>query len=105
MNLTNDRMERLASFLSSNLDRAKSLLELSPEEAVTTINAEGFDFTVEEIEEFGKFLQTAATNSENGELSEEELGDVAGGIGVVAGALIALGAGILVGGMDHFKIW
>ena len=105
MNLANDRMERLASFLSSDLDRAKTLLALTPEEAVTTINAEGFDFAVEEIEEFGKILQTAAANSENGELSEEELGDVAGGIGVVAGALIALGAGILVGGMDRFKIW
>ena len=105
MNLTNDRTEKLASFLSSDLDRAKSLLTLTPEEATTKINAEGFDFTVEEVVEFGKLLQTAASSSDNGELSEEELGDVAGGIGVVAGALIALGAGILVGGMDHFKIW
>lgn len=105
MILANERAEKLSAYLTADVERAKALITMSPAEAVAKINADGYDFTVEEIEEFGKCLKSAASRSKDGELFEEELGDVAGGIGPVTGALIALGAGILVGGMDRFKIW
>lgn len=106
MILTNERSEKLSAYLTADIERAKSLINLPPEEAVAKINADGFDFSVDEIMEFGEQLKKAAAmQAGDGELSEEALSEVSGGIGVVTGALIALGAGILVGGMDRFKIW
>ena len=106
MNLTLERTELLGKYLQEDVERAKKLLGLTPDEAVKAINADGYDFSIDELVEFGSKLQDAAkAQSENGELSESSLEDVAGGIGVIAGTLIALGAGILVGGMDRFQIW
>ena len=106
MALTNEKMEKLSNYLMAETDRAKALLKLTPEEAVEKINADGNDFTVDELNAFGSKLQAAVqAQSENGELSESNLEDVAGGIGLITGTLIALGAGVVVGAMDKFKIW
>lgn len=103
--MSDNRMEMLAAFLSADADRAKYLLTMNPEDAATVINAAGYDFTTEELVSFGEELRKAVAMKSEGEVSEEALEDVAGGIGIVTGSLIALGAGILVGGMDHFGIW
>ena len=75
--LTKERAELLANYLAADQDRAQALLELSPEEAVAKINADGNDFTVEEVKEFGETLQKV---TKTGELNENELEDVSGGV-------------------------
>lgn len=78
--LTNERAELIAKYLTDNQERAKALLELSAEEAAAKINADGFDFSVDEIREFGQQLQMIAdAQSKNGELNAEDLENVAGG--------------------------
>ncbi len=90
MILTNERSEELSAYLTADIERAKSLIELTPEEAAKKINADGFDFTVEEIMEFGEQLQKfAASQTEDGELSEDALSEVSGGIVISAGVLAA----------------
>ena len=93
MILTNERAELLGKHLSENKERTVALLELSPEEAAAKINAEGCDFSVEEIREFGEQLQKATAHFD--ELDASSLDQVAGGIATeVAGvceACIALG--------------
>ena len=85
MILSNERAEKLSAYLTADIERAKTLINLSPEEAVAKINADGFDFSVDEIMEFGEQLQkVVASQSEDGELSEEALGEVGGGV-VIAG--------------------
>lgn len=90
MILSNERAEKLSAYLTADIERAKTLINLSPEEAVAKINADGFDFSVDEIMEFGEQLQkVAASQSEDGELSEEALSEVAGGVVIAAGVLAA----------------
>lgn len=84
--LTQERAQILANYLNADIDRAKKLLEMAPEAAMNEINAAGHDFTVEEIVEFGKQLQAAA--AQEGELDEEALNNVAGGL-VVEGVVIS----------------
>lgn len=92
MILTQERSEVLANYLLADNERAQRLLEMSPEDAAKAINADGNDFTVEEVKEFGKQLQTVAAKPE-GELSTDDLNDVSGGAFISLAAL-AMGAGI-----------
>ena len=99
MVLTNDRAEKLSAYLTADIERAKGRIELSPEEAAAKINADGFDFTAEEIKEFGDELQkVAAVQSEGGELSEDALSEVAGGI-VISAAVLAAGVTLFTAGV------
>ena len=54
--LTQLRAEKLVDFLISDQERAAKLFELDAQAAVKQINAEGNDFTEDEISEFGKAL-------------------------------------------------
>lgn len=76
--LTQDRAEMLAEYMEADLQRAKALFEMDVEDALVKINADGYDFTVEELQEFALELEKASQNSE-GELGEDELETVAGG--------------------------
>ena len=86
MNLTVERTELLGQYLQEDVDRANKLLELTPDEAAKLINADGYDFSAEEVAEFGENLKAASATNE--ELSEESLSEVSGG--VIAGAAIAV---------------
>lgn len=94
--LTNERAELLAKYLTDDKERAKALLELTPEDAAAKINADGFDFSVEEVKEFGVQLQTISqAMNADGELNIEDLDNVAGGLVVSTGVACALiGAGV-----------
>lgn len=85
MVLTNERAEILANYLKENVERSKELADLSPEEAVKSINADGFDFTADEVKEFGDNLKMAVLHAD--ELGEENLDEVSGG-------LVAAAAGV-----------
>lgn len=84
MSLTNERAEMLADYLGADADRAEQLGKMSAEKAAEIINADGYDFTAEELKEFSNTVQKIAVLKNNGsELSDEELDNVSGGgIGV-----------------------
>ncbi len=93
MGMSNERIETLANYLISDKERAQTLLQLSPEEATVRINKDGFDYTVDEIVEFGEKCRKLANNEE---LKEEDLKDVAGGGWGRSVAIVVAGA--VVGG-------
>lgn len=103
MVLTNERAEMLANYLTADVNKAKELVDLPVEDAVKAINADGFDFTVDELKEFGTQLQKIAEKmNSNGELSADVLEDVAGGLvvsGAVAAALITSGTTLFLAGV------
>ena len=99
MILSNERAEKLSAYLTADIERAKVLLDLTPEEAAEKINADGFDFTADEIKEFGVQLQkVAASQAEEGELSEDALSEVAGGI-VISAAVLGAGVALFTAGV------
>ena len=99
MVLTNERAEMLANYLTADVNKAKELVELPVEEAVKAINAEGFDFTVDELKDFGEILQSVASNAnEDGEIDADALDNVAGGV-VISGAVLAAGVSLFTFGV------
>lgn len=76
-----------------NLELAKKILPMQPEEAQKVLAENGFDFTIDEILEAGKVLYEMQ-NSPEGELSENDLEAVAGGVGWLEIACKAAGAAL-----------
>lgn len=97
MAMTNERVAQLADFLKADVERAKKLMDLSPEEAVKIINENGNDFTVDEVVEFGLNLKNVVAQAD--ELSEDNLDDVAGGLAAAAAAvyLTCVSIGVTLG--------
>lgn len=63
-----------------NEDLAMKIIPMEPEEAQKVLAENGFDFTLEEILEAGTELYKMRESMNNGgELSEDDLDDVAGG--------------------------
>lgn len=82
--------------LFSDEEYVKSLFELGSYEAASVKLAEdGVDVSPEELKKVVNLTMKMA----DGELSDEELENVAGGIGVLAGTLLAIG---LLGGAALF---
>lgn len=72
------RMELLVSELEKLKDHLPEMIQLSPEEVVEIVNKDGGDFTIEEVAAFGKEVVNNFL-AKDGELSEEDLENVAGG--------------------------
>lgn len=97
--MTEERSKALVDYLMADKERAKKLLDLSVEEAVATINGDGFDFTADELKDFGEQLQALAEmQGENGELDADALSKVAGGV-VISGAVLAAGVSLFTFGV------
>ena len=60
---------------------AIKVVQMQPEEAQKVLAENGYDFTMDEILEAGKELYKIQAQESSDELSEDELGDVAGGAG------------------------
>lgn len=100
MILTREREDALARYLIADEGRAKKLVTLSPEEAVTVINADGSDFTVEELKEFAAKLQSEKSESGEEELDVNDLNNVAGGyIPYILAAAVGVYIGVQI--VDH----
>lgn len=98
--LSKERAEKLAQYLTADIERAKKLLDMSPEDVVAQMKAEGYDFTVEEVMEFGEQLKHVPTASvKDGELSEEALSEVAGGVFVIDDAILGAGIALFCAGL------
>ena len=99
MVLTEERATKLSNYLLSDVDRAKKLADYPAEEALAMINADGNDFTIDEIKEFGKIMEhVSTTKAEDGELDDSALEEVAGGIVITAG-LLAAGVALFTAGV------
>ena len=82
----------------SDEEFVKSLIEMeTPEEIQTALKEKGVDFTLEEVMQLGEQISRAAELSgEGGELSLDQLDDVAGGF-LIVGAVAFVVVGLIVG--------
>ncbi len=91
MALSNERAEKLAQYLTEKKEAGYDLLDLAADEAVAKINADGYDFTVNELHEFAEMLEKSASGNGD-ELDENSLDNVSGGVAVAAAvAAFAIG--------------
>lgn len=79
MTITKEKFEMLANYMNEDQERAKALTAVSVEEACKKINADGYDFTVEELHDFAQIAEKASSVKQ-GEMNEDELDNVSGGI-------------------------
>lgn len=98
MMLTQEKANTLSDYLAADQERALKLLSMDADEAMTAINSDGYNFTLDELNEYCAALKTAVSKANDEELSEDELADVAGGIVVTAGLVLGL-AGCFAGGV------
>lgn len=95
-----ERANEIAIAIGNDENKIKELLDLSPEEAVAKLNSDGNDFTAQELVDFAEFVKKSVPAE--GELGEEALENVAGGL---AAELVFCG-GVLVGMyMNKNNIW
>lgn len=101
--LTQERADILSRILEEDPERAKELIAKEPEDAVQQINSLGYDFAVQELVDFGNAVRVAASS---GELAEEDLASVSGGLVTVSiGIMIACGIGGFALGFVANKSW
>ena len=89
--MTKERYDELVEVYGAPA-KAEELFEAGIDGAVEKLQAEGYDFTREEIFEFYQALDKeneAAAENKEGELGEEALENVAGGL--LGAALVAIG--------------
>jgi predicted ribosomally synthesized peptide with nif11-like leader len=90
-----ERLTQLQAKLEGDPALGEKLFALeTPEEVQSFLKAEGLEFTIEEIMTLREALVKALEKKENGELSDEDLEEVAGGFIV---ALIMFIVPLLVG--------
>lgn len=77
--MNDERMKVLADYLSTDTDRTEKLFEMGAEAAQKEINADGFDFTVDEIKTFAQEVVNVGQTA-NRELDAEDLDNVNGGV-------------------------
>lgn len=101
--LTQERADIISKYLEADEENAKAVLALDPEQAAAKINQEGYDFTVDEIVAYGNALKLALAD---GELKDDELDNVAGGVVTVSiGIMAACIAGGFAAGFIVNKKW
>lgn len=94
--MTTERINAISDYLAKDLDGAKALLAMSPEEAAAKISENGFSVTSEELVEYGEAVKKIAAEKD-GELVEGELENVAGGIAASTIILGSMVVGFLIG--------
>lgn len=103
MVLTEEKVKVIAEYLMADKERAQHLLEMAPEEAAKEMNEAGCNVTVDELVEFGVAMSQVSGKEE---LSEADLDNVAGGLGVFATYLIACGIAAACGyGVGRLERW
>lgn len=106
--MTDERMQLLAEYLSNDPERMERLLAMNTVNAMEAINADGYDFTVDELTAFADQVEMISKKvSKDGELNEEDLNEVSGGIlmsTVIAGAT-ALGITVALYMWKYGRNW
>lgn len=88
MTIKNEKFEILANYLAEDQARAKALSTVSAEEACARINADGYDFVADDLIAFAEIMQ-AAPGMKQGELTEDDLDNVTGGLILTAAGITA----------------
>lgn len=80
--MTKEREELLSEALTKDADFTKKIIAQGTPEMKKALDAKGYDFSETELEEFGEIVKEAAKVcfDENGELTEEALEMVNGGM-------------------------
>ncbi len=86
--LTIERAEALTEFLKSDINRAEELFAKEPEEALEVINSNGFDFNIDELNEYCDEFKAAVAAQD--ELNSDQLDNVSGGVVVTTGLVLGL---------------
>lgn len=73
--MTKERIQAIAEALEND-ELRKALLAMEPADAAAELKKEGYDFTADELIEFGTLVADATST---GELNAEDLDSVAGG--------------------------
>ena len=60
--MTQERLNAIAEVLNADEDRAKKLIEMEPAAAAEALKAEGYDFTADELAEFGAIIEKSNQN-------------------------------------------
>ena len=98
--MTEQRSNAIADALTADQETMQRMLEMSAEDAVAEFDRMGYDFTVEELNEFHDELVEAAKHVKaDGELDEEALANVSGGCSKCFAAGAAVGVIMLVTGV------
>lgn len=87
--MTKERIQAIGKVLENDEQR-KALLAMEPAAAAEELKKQGYDFTADELIEFGTLVAEATST---GELNAEDLDDVAGGAAATLTVLAALGGG------------
>lgn len=91
--MTIERVNEISTVLAQDVEVAKSLLEMSPEEAAAKLNADGFEVSADELIDYGEELKKMNANAGSGELNEKDLENASGGIAFSTALLIGVVAG------------
>ena len=101
--ITFERSQVLNAYLEKNESRIAELMEMEPKDALVIINAAGHDFTVEELTSYCDAIKNAVNKSQEGELSEDALDEVAGGVVPLILFGVAAGIAIMAVGINQVK--
>jgi len=102
--MTEARLNQIAAAFGTDEEKIREIGSKNLDEALEYFNAQGYDFTDQELAEFSDELKKTAGTSE---LSEGALEKVSGGsvllLGCIAGALAMtnLGIGVAAWGLDY----
>lgn len=77
--MTLERKTLLSNYFSEDVERTSVITQMNPEDACAAINADGYDFTPNELREFASDLVRVCCGGGDDELTEEQLGNVSGG--------------------------
>lgn len=78
MGIDKKRAEELTAYFTSDKDRARQLFALPLKNACEIINADGFDFTEEELKTYADYILSLFSDGSD-ELNETEMKDISGG--------------------------
>ena len=84
MMLSGERAYALTKFVCADKERAKELLSINPEIAAQKINAYGYDYTADEIRDYGRAIRPHLGGHVN--VNFDELDEATGGVGTTLDA-------------------
>ena len=91
--MTSERINEISQYLAKDLEGTKALLDMDASDAAAKLSAGGFAVTAEELIGYGEEIKKIAGADENGELGENDLVNVAGGVATATLIIVGLVAG------------
>ncbi|WP_455500619.1 hypothetical protein [Gemmiger sp.] len=84
----------------------ESIAKMSAEDAAKSLNEKGVEVTADDLMKVRDFIQAHKEELQNGELTEKDLAEIAGGLSGAGWTLIGIGVvAVLSGGIGLFLSW